>query len=419
MDPDPSELSGGKTRQTVRRGKREMEKMGKKQKCILLLGPTATGKTAFAVRLAASLGAEIISADSRQVYRGLDIGSGKDLSEYVLPDGTRIPYHLLDVADPALNYSLADYLHDVGDALGIIRSHGSIPFFAGGTALYIHALLNDYELCGFAPDPGERAHLRSLSLPELRELLSSLDPSAPVLQHEASNPYRLIRKIEQVRARLRGIPSAGEHPLPDLDFLVLGLYRDRAEVRSRIEQRLDARLNGTENMIAETERLHADGISWERLESFGLEYRETALFLQDRVSFDEMRKSLLAKIRQFAKRQDSWFRKLEREGVDIHWFRPEEAENALALCRDYLEERGVLPPPAFRLSETYYGPVSSFPGGVSFSPRKENGGNASSLKKTLIPSEKGTDEANARFRKEREGKRTHERRKRRNFTLRG
>lgn len=383
MDPDPSELSGGKTRQTVRRGKREMEKMGKKQKCILLLGPTATGKTAFAVRLAASLGAEIISADSRQVYRGLDIGSGKDLSEYVLPDGTRIPYHLLDVADPALNYSLADYLHDVGDALGIIRSHGSIPFFAGGTALYIHALLNDYELCGFAPDPGERAHLRSLSLPELRELLSSLDPSAPVLQHEASNPYRLIRKIEQVRARLRGIPSAGEHPLPDLDFLVLGLYRDRAEVRSRIERRLDARLNGMENMIAETERLHADGISWERLESFGLEYRESALFLQGRVSYDKMRESLLAKIRQFAKRQDSWFRKLEREGVDIHWFRPEEAENALALCRDFLAGRD-LPVPAFRLSETYYGPVSSSPGSPSCCSRRKGNGEK-------VPSQKSTD----------------------------
>lgn len=330
--------------------------MNRKKKNILLLGPTASGKTAFAVRLAEKLDAEIISVDSRQVYRGLDIGSGKDISEYTLPGGKRIPYHLIDIVNPEDCYSLADFLGDTKEALSSIRERGKVPFFAGGTALFIHALLSQYELYGGTPDPEERERLRNTPLPELRKILAELDPSSETLSRESENHYRIIRKIELARASAGTPKNEKEKPLEGLDFLILGLYRERNDIRKRIEMRLDTRLT-RENMLEEARYLHEEqGVSWERLESFGLEYRQMALHLQGKISYDEMRDVLLAKIRQFAKRQDSWFRKLERDGFDIHWHRPEEFEKALTLCEDYLNDK-TIPEPSFRLSETYYGPV--------------------------------------------------------------
>ena len=332
--------------------------MLQKKKCIILSGPTATGKTAFGVRLADRIHGEIISVDSRQVYRGLDLGSGKDLEEYTLPSGRTIPYHLIDVADPALqDYSLADFLQDSNIAVQQILQRNAVPLFVGGTALYLHAMLAEYELHGGEPDSEERARLNSLSLPQLHQELKALDPDAAVLTAEAGNRYRLIRKIEMERAKTNpGKSSKEQTPLNDRSYLFLGLYRPRAEVHHKIAQRLDRRFR--DNMLQEAAYLHDEcGVSWEKLESFGLEYRQMALYLQNKITYDEMQETLLCKIRQFAKRQDSWFRKMERDGFPIYWVTPDELDKAEELCQLFLQDQ-ELPSPSFKLSETFYGPVT-------------------------------------------------------------
>lgn len=321
--------------------------MRKKSKIILLLGPTASGKTTFGVRLAERIGAEIVSADSRQVYVGLDVGSGKDLSEYVLPDGRILPHHLIDIRHPNEEYSLADYVRDAADASERIRASGRVPLFVGGTALYLHALVFGYRLPAGPPDAAERESLRAESTENLREILSELSPSDPVLTKEPDNRTRLIRRIEMERKKLD--PSPGEDIcFPPSDFLVLGILRPRSEIRARIEARLDERL--ASGMLDEAKRLHEQGVSWERLEFFGLEYRWMARFLQGFVSYEEMRDQLLAKIRQFAKRQDSWFRRFEKDGCDIRWLSPDDVETAVRLAEDFLADR-PLPPISYRLAE--------------------------------------------------------------------
>ncbi len=322
------------------------------QKIIMILGPTASGKTKFGVALAAAIGGEIIGADSRQVYRGLDIGSGKDLSEYTLPDGTTVPYHLIDVAEPDEEYTLADFLSDASDAIDNIISRGKVPVIVGGTALYLHGLLRTYRLHGGAPDQAERTELRSLDTDTLHKILLELDPGNPIPQKEPDNRVRLIRAIEQAR----GGTVKKEPVLPEnREYLILGTMRDRKEVRARIEKRLRERIE-KENMLDEARRLHAEGVSYERLEFLGLEYRQMALLLQEKITETEMFETLLAKIRQFAKRQDSWFRKLERDGFPIYWLAPENTEEALRLADLFLTEGcQALPPPAIRLSEIKYG----------------------------------------------------------------
>lgn len=331
--------------------------MNQNKKCIILLGPTASGKTAFGVKLAERIQGEIISVDSRQVYRGLDLGSGKDLEEYTLPSGKTIPSHLLDIADPAVqDYSLADFLQDSNTAVEQILQRQSVPLFVGGTALYLHALLQAYELHGGEPDSEERNHLNSLSLSRLHQELKALNPESAVLKNEASNRYRLIRQIEMERHKIVPRPQKSYTPDPTRSYLILGLYRPRTEIHQKIRQRLERRFR--ENMLQEASYLHDQcGVSWEKLESFGLEYRQMALYLQQKISFDEMQETLLCKIRQFAKRQDSWFRKMERDGFPIHWVSPSELDKAEELCRLFLND-GEIPPPTFRLSEKFYGPVT-------------------------------------------------------------
>lgn len=326
----------------------------KKLRTAVVTGPTATGKTAFAVRLAAALQGEIISADSRQVYRGLDIGSGKDLSEYILADGERVPSHLLDIVDPQYPYNLAEFMRDCHAAMADIHARGHLPVLCGGTALYIDSILRSYCLQGGAPDPEKRSEKRGMSTEELREMLFRLEPESEILRREPDNRTRIIRRIEQLEEQPdHSLLQAANHPVSDYDFLVIGVLRSRAELHQRIEQRLDERL--TQGMLDEAVRLHDQGVSWERLEFFGLEYRYMALHLQGKMTFQEMRDTLLVKIRQFAKRQDSWFRNMERNGIRIHWFRPDEFSGALELCRKFLNG-DPLPEPSFKLSETFYGP---------------------------------------------------------------
>ena len=213
-------------------------------------------------------------------------------------------------------------------------------------------MIFSYRLAPGAPLPEFRARLRELDTASLRDLLLKFDPSSPVPANEPDNRIRLIRAIELARAaNAHEPPNELERPFPASDFLVLGLYRPRSETRARILQRLDERL--ASGMIEEAERLHAEGMSWEKMDFLGLEYRYLARYLQGKLTREEMHDQLYAKICQFAKRQDSWFRKFENDGCPIHWLAPGQLDDAERLCRDFLAGRS-LPDPGFRLSECRY-----------------------------------------------------------------
>lgn len=271
-------------------------------KVIAVTGPTATGKTRLAVALARRFNGEIVSVDSRQVYRKLDLGTGKDIEEY-----GEIAYHLIDVADPATEeYNLFRFLHDAFAAIGEIDRRGKIAILCGGSALYLAALLQDYRLPG-----AERDH----EMPRRNRDLT---------QKEAFSP--------QIK----------------LNALTLGVLYPRNEVRSRIETRLDKRFSA--GMIDEVASLVKNGVSFEKLEYFGLEYREIGRFLQKRCDFATMRQNLLDRIRQFAKRQDIFFRKMERENVAIYWIKNGDVAEAEKLV-DLFLQGGKLPEITFRLAD--------------------------------------------------------------------
>ena len=281
-----------------------------KMKIIAVTGPTATGKTALAVDLARRFNAEIISVDSRQVYRGMDLGTGKDLAEY-----EEIPYHLIDIADPAAEeYNLSRFCKDAFQAMADISARGKLPLLCGGTPLYLTAILKAYRLPG-----GELPH-RSSGLPRERQ-----------------NPDGELSFI----------------PPFELDPLVLGVYFPRKIVHERIEKRLDARFAA--GMCEEVKRLHDEQhVPWEKMEFFGLEYREIGRYLQGLATFEEMRYTLLCRIRQFAKRQDIFFRKMEREGIPIRWLPEGDPEQAETLIKQFIAGE-KLPDITFRMSETFYG----------------------------------------------------------------
>jgi tRNA dimethylallyltransferase len=325
--------------------------MSEKNKVVIVTGPTATGKTALAIDLAEQFSGEIISIDSRQVYRGLDIGSGKDLDEYCR-NGKMIPYHLLDITDPSHEYNLMEYCRDAATALNQVINNSHLPIFCGGTALYLNALLAGYTLPGPPPDQELRATLRGKSADELAALLKQADLSAYEKLKDKANPTRLLRALEMSNGQTKQVEpiSAAIEPL------VIGVYYHRRDVHRRIAERLDARL--ASGMIAEVEQLHRNGLSWERLEFFGLEYRYIALHLQGQLSLSEMREKLFIKIRQFAKRQDIWFRKLEREGLKIYWLDEAHRKDAAQLVAMFLAGK-KLPAPALSIKDIHYGPVTS------------------------------------------------------------
>lgn len=320
-----------------------MKNMGEKRKIVAITGPTATGKTALAVNLAKKFDGEILSADSRQVYTHLDLGSGKDREEY-----GKVPVHLLDVAEPGSLYNLAEFCFDAAKALERIQQRGKLPILCGGSPLYLDAILRSYQLPGTAPDPAERAILDQMSLEELNATFAREFPAIYAGFQDRTNHNRLRRQLEIARSG-----SKNSILLPELDALVLGVYYPRNTVRQRIEERLDARF--AMGMINEVQQLHDQyHVSWERLEFFGLEYREIALYLQGKCDFDTMRSTLLNKIRQFAKRQDIFFRKLEREGVIIHWLPGAEAvQRAEELIQKFLDN-SPLPPPEIQMMNINY-----------------------------------------------------------------
>ncbi|MGP1577107.1 MAG: tRNA (adenosine(37)-N6)-dimethylallyltransferase MiaA [Treponema sp.] len=280
--------------------------------CAVILGATATGKTALAVRLAHLKSGEIISADSRQVYRGLDIGSGKDIHEY----GT-IPYHLIDICDLNDEFTVFHFQKAVYNLFPTLLQKNTLPIIAGGTGLYLDSILRCYQLIAVPENPALRAELADKPLKELQQLLLTLKPEIHNTT-DLEQPARIIRAIEislynkTHPQTLAALSNAVPHIVPK----VYRIFFDRPILRQRIHQRLIARLEL--GMLEETEQLHTKGYTWEQLENLGLEYRYTAQYLQGKIADKEtFIQTLYHAICQFAKRQETWFRRMERHGISI------------------------------------------------------------------------------------------------------
>lgn len=279
---------------------------------ITLLGPTACGKTTLACALAYRLGTEIISADSRQVYRGMDIGTGKDLSDYTV-NGTTIPYHLIDIWDAGERYNLFEFQHDFYDAYRSVKARGKLPILCGGTGLYIESVLKGFRLLKVPENPELRARLAGKSLEELTDLLASYQPLHNTTDTDSAK--RAIRAIEIAEYTRVQHPDVSE--FPPLHSLIVGIDIDREERRMRISRRLKSRLD--EGMIDEVQSLLDSGIAPDDLIYYGLEYKYVTLYLTGQLTYDDMFRQLETAIHQFAKRQMTWFRGMERRGFTIHW----------------------------------------------------------------------------------------------------
>lgn len=330
--------------------------------CIFVLGPTAVGKTAVSVRLAASLQSEIISADSRQVYKGLDIGSGKDLADFQMEkelalklnpalsekitDGKyNIPYHLIDVTELSREYSLFDYTEDFYKSFSDCIKRNIIPICTGGTGMYLDSILSSYDMIPFKENPEEKKLLEEKSFEQLKEILisekeklhntSELTDKERTIKAIMMNRYSKTKEFAQEREKILS-------SRPKVNPLVLGTTLDRPVVRKKIEKRLKDRMEN--GLIEEVEKLHKEGVSWERLDGLGLEYRFISRYLQGKIQTKEETFNLLyTAICQFAKRQETWFRGMEKKGIKINWLpRTEDInerhEAALKIIRQSLPE---------------------------------------------------------------------------------
>ena len=287
------------------------------QKMITILGPTASGKTSLAAALAARIDAEIISADSRQVYRGMTIGTGKDLDDYRQGDRL-IPYHLIDICEPGTKYNLFQYQQDFHLIYNNIVARGVRPILCGGTGLYIESVLKGYDLSPVPQNQALRDELADKSLAELTEMLEDLKRRNHSVMHnrtDVDTAQRAIRAIEIETYKL-------EHPtdnrtLPPIDSVIIGVDINREERRRKITQRLKQRLE--EGMVDEIRQLLDRGIAPENLIYYGLEYKFVTEYVIGKTSYEEMFRQLEIAIHQFAKRQMTWFRGMERRGFTIHW----------------------------------------------------------------------------------------------------
>lgn len=287
------------------------------QKMITILGPTASGKTSVAAALALRTGGEIISADSRQVYRRMDIGTGKDLADYTIGD-VHIPYHLIDIAEPGTKYNLFQYQQDFHTAYNDIRSRGKLPILCGGTGLYIEAVLGGYSLSPVPQNQKLRESLEGKSLDQLTQMLVQLKQKNGSNMHNRTDVDTAQRAIRAIEIETYNI----EHPTPErqmppVDSLIIGINIDRELRREKITRRLKARLD--DGMCDEIRSLIDGGVNPDDLIYYGLEYKFVTEYVVGKTSYEEMFRQLEIAIHQFAKRQMTWFRGMERRGYTIHW----------------------------------------------------------------------------------------------------
>lgn len=299
---------------------------------IALLGPTASGKTPFAAALAAELNTEIISADSRQIYREMDLGTGKDLGDYTV-NGQQIPYHLIDIAEPGYKYNVFEYQRDFLKAYEDIRQRGKLPIVCGGTGMYLESVLKGYRLLPVPENAELRQRLAHHSLEELTELLKGYKQL-----HNTTD-------VDTVKRAIRAIEIEeyyAAHPVPEREFpslksLIIGVDIDRELRRKKITRRLKQRLD--EGMVDEVRKLIEQGIHPDDLIYYGLEYKYLTLYVTGQLTFDEMFRGLEIAIHQFAKRQMTWFRGMERRGFTIHWVQAElPMEEKIAFVKKKLQE---------------------------------------------------------------------------------
>jgi tRNA dimethylallyltransferase len=308
-----------------------MTESGTSLDMLAILGPTASGKTRLAVALAQELGGEIISADSRQVFRGMDIGSGKDLHEY-----GRVPYHLIDILDAGEEFSVFDFQRRYLKAFSEIASRGALPILCGGSGMYLDAALRGYRMVEVPYNDSLRAELATKTNIELVEELCRLKPD----QHNSTDLLdreRTVRAIEIARREVENC-SVSE-PFPRLQVSVIGIRWEREALRQRITDRLRERLDN--GMIEEVQRLNAGGIAWERLDYYGLEYRYVGAYLRGDINRNDMFQKLNSAIHNFAKRQGNWFRRMERHGVAVNWIEGSGAQ--LAQAREIIRAGGIAP----------------------------------------------------------------------------
>lgn len=294
-----------------------MEQRKEKYDILAVVGPTACGKTSLAVDLALSIdGAEIISADSRQVYRGMDIGTGKDIAEYTR-GGVTVPSHLIDIVDAGEKYNLFEFQRDFLIAYEDIKARGSFPIMCGGSGLYVESVLKGYRLLPVPENPVLRAELEEKSLEELTAILATYKQLHN--NTDTDSKKRAIRAIE-IEEYYLSCPVE-ERSFPRLNALVVGVSVDREVRRQRISRRLRERLE--QGMVDEVRGLLESGVTAEQLVYYGLEYKFLTLYLTGAMEYDDMVHALEIAIHQFAKRQMTWFRGMERKGIRIHWTKPE------------------------------------------------------------------------------------------------
>lgn len=302
---------------------------------LAICGPNASGKTRVGVLLARRLQGEILAVDSRQVYRGLDIGSGKDLDEYETAQD-RVPCHLIDVADPRQVYTLWQYVQDFAAAFSAVRARGHLPVAVGGTGLYLEAVLQGYRIPETPPDERLRQELMGEPLEQLVERLRGLDPRL-LERVDRRNKKRVVRALEICLRPGAGASQPSSASSPVQHPLVVALRWDRERLRKRIAARLDQRLQA--GLVDEVRRLLAQGVTQNRLRKLGMEYRHVARFLAGEVSGEQLRDQLLRDIQRLAKRQETWFRGMERRGLPVHWVEGENSEKAAARIELLVAER--------------------------------------------------------------------------------
>lgn len=301
---------------------------------VVVCGPTASGKTRLGVTLAQELGSEIVSVDSRQLYRGMDIGTGKDLEEYRTAQGA-VAYHLIDTVDPQTIYTLWDFQRDFYAAVRTVWQREMVPVAVGGSGLYLEAVLKNFRIPNIPENEALRTRLKQLPHQELIDQLTTLSPTL-ANSTDCSTKKRVVRALEIAHYGLTNTIQWGHDDPPCFTPLVLGVRWERAVLRERIGVRLQQRLQA--GMVAEVEALIARGVSRERLELFGMEYRHCARHLFGEIDYQTMVDALYIDICQLAKRQDTWFRGMERRGIAIQWIDNAESAVALRVVREWLDK---------------------------------------------------------------------------------